>query len=166
MHKPALDACSERLGNLLQQGKLKVVTAESCTGGGLAEIITRIPGSSAWFDRGFITYSNAAKQEQLGVPAEIINHQGAVSEATALAMCKGALEYSQADLGMAITGIAGPGGGTADKPVGTVCFAWGNKTTGTYWTVQRIFHGDRLSIRIQACEAALTGLIEHLQAVT
>ncbi|MEJ2425336.1 MAG: nicotinamide-nucleotide amidohydrolase family protein, partial [Candidatus Thiodiazotropha sp.] len=112
--------CAERL---LQTG-LQLVVAESCTGGWLAKVLTDLPGSSQWFDRGYVTYSNLAKQEMLGVSAEILERWGAVSEQTVEAMVSGALGKSGADLAVAISGIAGPTGGSAEKPVGTVCFAW------------------------------------------
>ena len=164
MHDPELIANAERLGGLLLQNKLKLVTAESCTGGALAGIVTCIPGSSAWFERGFVTYSNSAKQELLDVPAVVIDKHGAVSEETALAMCKGALQHSHADISVSVTGIAGPGGGSADKPVGLVCFATGNRVTGTYHSQRNLYHGDRLAVRKQACETALALLIEELRA--
>ena len=164
MHDPELHTYSERLGGLLLQNRLMLVTAESCTGGALAEIITRIPGSSAWFERGFVTYSNASKQELLGVPAELIDTYGAVSEETALAMCKGALEMSHADVSVSVTGIAGPGGGTADKPVGLVCFATGNRKTKMYLSQKNLFEGDRIAVRTRACETALSLLITELRS--
>lgn len=139
-----------------------MATAESCTGGGLAEILTRIPGSSAWFERGFVTYSNESKHELLSVPTEKLEQYGAVSEETASAMAEGALENSRADYSVAITGIAGPDGGTEDKPVGTICFAWCKRGAGG--TTTRIcFEGDRLKIREQACLLAMQGLLERLQ---
>ena len=119
-----LEQLAAELGTaLLRQGWL-LATAESCTGGWLAQAVTAVAGSSAWFDRGFVTYSNDAKQDMLGVPAEILLRAGAVSEETARAMAQGALARSAAQIAIAITGIAGPGGGTPQKPVGTVCFGW------------------------------------------
>ena len=112
-----------RLGTLLSNEQLKLVTAESCTGGWVAQSLTAIAGSSAWFDRGFVTYSNEAKQEMLGVPADTLAEHGAVSQPVAVAMAEGALRNSRADWAVAITGIAGPTGGSPQKPVGTVCFA-------------------------------------------
>ncbi len=156
---------AQRLAQLLIQSGLSVVTAESCTGGQLSEIMTRIPGSSTWFDCGFVTYSNKAKQELLHVPESIIKEYGAVSEETAIAMAEGALGNSHADVSVAITGIAGPDGGSEDKPVGTVCLAWSMKNAGTQAT--RIhFEGDRLKVRDQSCMLALQGLIEILQRDT
>jgi len=153
---------AEHLGYLLLNEKLFIATAESCTGGGLSEIITRIPGSSQWFDRGFITYSNAAKLSMLSVPAEIIDTFGAVSEETAQAMARGALTNSEAQLAVAITGIAGPGGGSEDKPVGTVCFAWASDA-GMLRSTRAQLPGGRDDVRYQACLMALQGTIEMLE---
>jgi nicotinamide-nucleotide amidase len=153
---------AEQLAELFLKTSSKLATAESCTGGGLAEIITRIPGSSAWFERGFVTYSNEAKQEMLGVPYETLQQFGAVSEETASAMAKGAVNNSRADYGVSITGIAGPDGGTQDKPVGTVCLAWYKRDEGG--TTTRIcFDGGRLKIREQSSLLAIQGLIDLLQ---
>jgi len=136
-----------------------VATAESCTGGGLAALLTSQAGSSAWFDRSFVTYSNAAKTEMLGVPAELIDEHGAVSEPVARAMATGALANSHADLTVAITGIAGPDGGSADKPVGTVWFAWAKTGQPTMSEVQ-CFAGDRAGVQQVAITYALNGLIQ------
>jgi nicotinamide-nucleotide amidase len=153
---------AEQLAELLLKCSIKLVTAESCTGGGLAEILTRIPGSSSWFERGIVSYSNESKQELLFVPVETIEQHGAVSEETAIAMAEGALQNSHAQISVSITGIAGPDGGTEDKPVGTVCFAWCKR--GESGTTTRIcFDGDRLKIREQACMLAMQGLIDLLQ---
>jgi nicotinamide-nucleotide amidase len=149
---------AKNLGIFLQQNQIKLVTAESCTGGGLAYAITAIPGSSNWFERGFVTYSNESKQELLGVNASTLEQYGAVSEQTAIEMAQGALQTSHADISMAITGIAGPDGGTTEKPVGTVWFAWG--TTKKIQSQLKLFQGDRESIREQAIEFALQTLIE------
>ncbi len=140
----------------------KVTTAESCTGGGLAETLTRVPGSSAWFERGFVTYSNESKQEMLGVPIETLEEFGAVSLETAIAMAKGALDTSRADISVSITGVAGPDGGTEEKPVGTVCFAWFKRGEAGK-TAKICFKGDRLKIREQACLLAIEGLVDLLQ---
>jgi nicotinamide-nucleotide amidase len=151
-----------QLAGLFLKSSSKLVTAESCTGGGLAEILTRVPGSSAWFERGFVTYSNESKQDMLGVPLETLEQFGAVSQETASAMAEGALENSRADISVSITGVAGPDGGTADKPVGTVCFAWFKR--GEQGKSTRIcFKGDRLKIREQACLLAMQGLLDLLQ---
>ncbi|MDH5180749.1 MAG: CinA family protein [Gammaproteobacteria bacterium] len=156
-----LQSLAAELGRCLQQREFVIATAESCTGGWVAKILTDIPGSSAWFDRGFVTYSNEAKQEMLGVDPEIIDANGAVSEATARAMAEGVLNNSRASVSLAITGIAGPGGGTPYKPVGLVWFAWagGGQPVGS---VDHIFEGDRESIRRQAVLRALHGVRDRL----
>jgi len=153
---------AEQLAELFLKTSTKVATAESCTGGGLAEILTRIPGSSAWFERGFVTYSNEAKQEMLGVPFATIQQYGAVSEGTASAMARGAVENSRANYAVAITGVAGPDGGSESKPVGTVCLSWYKRGYGGTNT-RVIFNGDRLKIREQSCLLAIQGLTELLQ---
>jgi nicotinamide-nucleotide amidase len=137
------------------------VLAESCTGGGLGEAITRIPGSSAWLERGFVTYSDEAKEEMLGVKRDTLLDHGAVSEATAREMVLGALRWSHADTGVAITGVAGPDGGTRDKPVGLVWFAWCVRG-GAARVESRQFAGDRDAVRRQAIEFALKGLLNAL----
>ena len=147
---------------LLSRGEWLAV-AESCTGGWVAEAVTAIAGSSAWFDRGFVTYSNAAKQEMLGVPESTLLAHGAVSEATALAMAEGVIQRAHADWSLAISGLAGPGGGTAEKPVGFVCFAWANGQ-GESWVESWRFAGDRRAVREQSVHHALTGLLQRLQA--
>jgi cytidylate kinase len=155
-------ALAADLGKLLQAQAMRLVTAESCTGGGLAETITDIPGSSAWFERGFVSYSNAAKQDMLHVSGDTLNTAGAVSEAVAVEMAKGALFHSPADIAVAITGIAGPTGGTAEKPVGTVWIAWAAKGAG--YTAQLFqYTGDRESIRQQAIYSALHTLLSILR---
>jgi nicotinamide-nucleotide amidase len=140
----------------------QIVTAESCTGGLIAQLLTERPGSSHWFDRGFVTYSNAAKMELLGVPAELLHYHGAVSEVTAKHMAEGALQRSQAQIAVAVTGIAGPGGGSADKPVGSVWF--GFAVTGqTTLTMAQQFSGDRAEIRAQAAEFALRTVLGQVR---
>lgn len=151
-------ALATALGRGLEARKLKVATAESCTGGLVAAAITDISGSSAWFDRGFVTYSNAAKVTQLGVRPETIAAHGAVSEATAREMAIGALTHSAADLAVAVTGVAGPTGGTPGKPVGMVCFAW-SRRGGVVDVVTRRFPGDRRAVREAAVAAALEGFL-------
>ncbi len=138
--------------------------AESCTGGLIAQSITAIAGSSAWFDRGFVTYSNAAKIDMLGVPAVLIDEHGAVSEAVAQAMAVGALEHSLANISGAVTGIAGPGGGSAYKPVGMVCFAWAIRQPGPPHVLAhtRYFTGDRQQVREQAASYLLTALLRSV----
>ena len=151
------DALLLRLSTpLIQQNKM-LVTAESCTGGGIAYAITGLPGSSRWFERGFVTYSNAAKQEQLGVAHDSITRFGAVSEEVAAAMAQGALQNSHADFSVAVTGIAGPDGGTAEKPVGTVCFGWSQRGAGAR-TARIVFDGDRQQVRELSILTALEGL--------
>lgn len=137
-----------------------LTTAESCTGGLVAAACTELSGSSAWFERGFVTYSNAAKTEMLGVPAEVIAAHGAVSEAVARAMAEGALRHSAAQIAVAITGVAGPLGGSADKPVGTVCFAWA--WPGGVFSERVQLGGDRAGIRQAAVWHALTGVHQRV----
>ena len=154
-----LVSLAAELGTALKSRGLVLALAESCTGGWAAQCITAVAGSSAWFDRGFVTYSNAAKQEMLGVPADTINSYGAVSPETARAMAHGALRYSRADIAAAITGIAGPDGGSADKPVGTVCLAWATRNGRILDVVER-FSGDREDVRRQSVNTALSGLLQ------
>ena len=156
------NALSEQLGRLLKQHHLKLATAESCTGGQLAQTITAIPGSSAWFERGFISYSNLSKQELLGVSEKTLNNCGAVSQETAEEMAKGVLKKSPADISVAITGIAGPDGGTKKNPVGTICFAWAYRNSTSESCAQH-FDGDRLIIRYAAVEFSLKKLINFVQ---
>jgi nicotinamide-nucleotide amidase len=156
-----LSELSTQLGLLLQQGDQVLVTAESCTGGGVATAITDIAGSSTWFDRAFITYSNDAKMEMLGVRSKTLGQFGAVSEAVVVEMALGALRYSNGTLSVAISGIAGPGGGSEDKPVGTVCFAWAS-SLGWQKVETCLFAGDRAAVRSQAVWHALTTLLEHV----
>ncbi len=147
--------------SLLAQGKMLAV-AESCTGGWVAKVITDVSGSSDWFEEGFVTYSNRAKQERLGVCAETLDRHGAVSEAAVAEMARGALQTADADASLAVSGIAGPNGGTADKPVGTVWFGWAARRDSdiTVRTECRQFEGDREAIRRQAVEVALRGLLD------
>ena len=159
----ALADLSRRVGAALKQAALTLATAESCTGGWVAQVVTHTAGSSEWFDCGFISYSNKAKGALLGVPVEVIRRSGAVSEETAAAMAAGAVERSQAGVSLAITGIAGPTGGSPDKPVATVCFGWCFR--GETPTVdRRHFHGDRESVRYQALVFALEELLARLAA--
>ena len=141
---------------------LKVATAESCTGGLVAGALTEIAGSSDVVDRGFVTYSNAAKQEMLGVSAATLAAHGAVSEQTAREMAGGALAHSRAQWALAITGVAGPSGGTPEKPVGMVCFAWAG-ATGMRSAQTRHFDGDRESVRRQSVAFALQTLLQLLE---
>ena len=154
-------AAGERLGRLLQSLGLMAVSAESCTGGLVARALTETAGSSAWFDRGFVTYTNESKQDALGVSADTLQAHGAVSEAVAAQMASGALRHAHAGLAMAITGIAGPGGAVPGKPVGTVCFGWavqagaGQGDVPLVWTATVRFDGDRAAVRRQAALHAL-----------
>lgn len=159
-----LSALATRLGEQLMVRHATLVTAESCTGGWIAKVVTDIPGSSAWFDRGFITYSNAAKQQMLGVREDTLSTHGAVSEATVREMAQGTLANSSASLGVAVSGVAGPGGGTPEKPVGTVWLAWAARG-GALLTEQRLFDGDRQAVRRQAVARALQGLLTLADAL-
>ena len=152
---------ANELGQILLQRHLCCTVAESCTGGLLSAAITDVPGSSAWFDRGFVTYTNNAKEELLAVPAELIAKEGAVSEAVVDAMAKGAILASGAQVSIAISGIAGPGGGTPQKPVGTVCIAWVIPFQSVR-IISYLFKGDRGEVRQQAVEAGLEGLIDFI----
>jgi len=155
-----LSVLPHRLGKtLVKHGKLLAV-AESCTGGWVAKVLTDIPGSSEWFDRGFVTYSNESKQELLGVDKELLRLHGAVSEAAVRAMALGVLEHSRADLSVSISGIAGPYGGTDEKPVGTVWLAWAQRD-GDLIVQRHQFEGDRNAVRMQAVIAALVGLLDR-----
>ncbi len=135
-----------------------IATAESCTGGGIAEAITRIGGSSAWFDRAFVTYTNQAKQQMLGVSKMTLRTHGAVSEPVALEMALGAIAASSADLVVSVTGIAGPGGATEGKPVGTVCFGWARRN-GDSSTETQHFRGDRAAVRSSSVIHALERIL-------
>lgn len=147
------------LTTLLHEKKLIIATAESCTGGLIASLLTELPGSSAWFDRGFVTYSNEAKQELLGVEAELLARYGAVSLQTAEAMAAGALKHSHAHVALAVTGIAGPDGGTEAKPVGTVCFAFAERN-GLMQSRSCLYSpSSRSQIRFLSCVEALHGMI-------
>jgi nicotinamide-nucleotide amidase len=158
MTQEDITALALELGTACKNRGWTVATAESCTGGGVGEAITRIAGSSAWFDRGFIVYSNDAKVDLLGVRQETLGADGAVSEAAAREMARGALHQSNAALAVAVTGVAGPDGGTATKPVGLVWFAWAT-LSGEVQSRFEIFAGDRAAIREQAVKEALRGLV-------
>jgi nicotinamide-nucleotide amidase len=153
---------AQNVGTELHQRGYKIVTAESCTGGGISYYLTSIPGSSAWFERGLVTYSNAAKVALLDVAAQTLDRFGSVSEQTAREMAEGALKNSEADISIAITGIAGPDGGTAQKPVGTVWIAYASKNAPTQAFVT-IFPGQRQMVREQTIVTALENLLTHLQ---
>lgn len=156
-----IEKLAEQVGQLLKSQQLKLVTVESCTGGGLSYWITSIAGSSAWFDRGYVTYSDQAKIELVGVAKNIIAHYGAVSKETACSMAEGGLHQSQADMCIAITGIAGPTGGSAEKPVGLVWFACAMKELPTIAFVEQ-FSGTRQTVRDAAIVYALEKLADIL----
>lgn len=156
----AIDALADALGQQLKTRAWSLAVAESCTGGHLCAAITDIPGSSVWFDRGFVTYSNHAKEMMLNVPRATLITHGAVSEASAIAMANGALMVSHANISVAITGIAGPTGGSAEKPIGTVWIACASEDQPTI-AKHYLFSGDRQSIREQAVFAAFHDLIQR-----
>lgn len=156
-----LEALSQRLGVALSKTGHMLATAESCTGGWVAELVTDTAGSSSWFDRGFVTYSNQSKADMLGVRSDTIDRFGAVSEETAREMAAGALANSIADWTISITGIAGPGGGSSGKPVGTVCFGWCRRGADPV-TATLHFVGTRREVRRQAVLYALGGLLQRL----
>ncbi|MFN3234460.1 MAG: nicotinamide-nucleotide amidase [Gammaproteobacteria bacterium] len=142
-----------------------LVTAESCTGGWLSQAVTSLAGSSKWFERGFVTYSNQAKEDMLGVDSQTLAEYGAVSRETALEMAEGALKHSRADISLSITGIAGPDGGSEDKPVGTVWFGFAGRIVDSPAAIHQCFSGDRESIRHQAVIFALEILLKNLDAI-
>lgn len=158
-------ALARQVGQILKDNGLKLVSAESCTGGWIGQIVTAVPGSSAWYDRGFITYSNLSKQQMLHVQPQTLARFGAVSEQTAREMVQGALAASQAQIAVSVTGIAGPAGGSAEKPVGTVCFAWllKNLPISTASSRTCYFSGDRAAVRRQSVAVALQGILELLK---
>ena len=160
-----MDVLAAQVGGLLKAHGLMLATAESCTGGGVAQAITDVAGSSGWFERGFIAYSNQAKQQMLGVSEATINQHGAVSEATVREMVAGALANSMAQVALAVSGIAGPDGGTPDKPVGTVWFAWGIKHGATHARRHQI-NGNRSEVRAQSVHIALQGVLDLLSQLT
>ncbi len=155
-----MDELAKKLGKQLKSARAMLVTAESCTGGWVAQAVTSVSGSSDWFERGFVSYSNDSKQELLGVRGDTLARHGAVSEETAREMAQGALARSKGTVALAVTGVAGPGGGSGAKPVGTVCFAWAGKHQVKSET--RRFSGDRESVRRQSVIRALEGVLEQL----
>jgi nicotinamide-nucleotide amidase len=157
-----LSTLAAELGAALKARGFMLALAESCTGGMAAQAVTSIAGSSTWFERGFVTYSNQAKIDMLGVSAKTLENFGAVSEQTASEMALGALKHSHAQIAGSITGIAGPDGGTIDKPVGTVCFAWAGENLPLSTTTKRFF-GNRQEIRQQASITIMAGLVERLK---
>ena len=154
-----LDTLARRVGEALAARGWRLASAESCTGGWIAEAVTAISGSSAWFDRGFVTYSNEAKMDMLGVSAQTLAEQGAVSETTVREMAEGALTRSLADVAVAVSGVAGPTGGTAAKPVGMVCIGWAAKTSPTR-SLTVNFAGDRAAVRRQTVVRALDSILD------
>ena len=155
-----LTTITQQLGEMLCKKNAKLTTAESCTGGGISEAITAVSGSSQWFEFGFVTYANSAKQQLLGVSKEALDEYGAVSEQVVKQMAQGAIKQSQADYAIAVSGIAGPDGGTEDKPVGTVWVCWQTPTRS--WTQQLMLSGDRQAVRTAAIKNSLQQLLQHL----
>lgn len=162
MDDDALLQLAQRVGTLLLEKNAILSLAESCTGGLVSSLITDIAGSSRWFDSGLVTYSNQAKMDLLGVPSALLSQYGAVSEQVAVAMAEGALKQGRANMTASITGIAGPDGGTAQKPVGTVCFAWAGSTLQTS-TCTHYLQGNRHAIRMQSAHIALSGILRLMQ---
>jgi nicotinamide-nucleotide amidase len=160
-----MDILAAQVGGLLKAHGMMLATAESCTGGGVAQAVTEIAGSSAWFERGFVTYANAAKVEMLGVRQTTLDDHGAVSELTVREMAEGALQHSHAHVSLAVSGIAGPDGGTPDKPVGTVWFAWASRNGATRAQVHHL-RGNRSEIRAHAVRIALQGVVDLLNHLT
>jgi nicotinamide-nucleotide amidase len=156
-----LDALAQKIGTALKDRHLTMTAAESCTGGWIAETVTSIAGSSQWFERGFVVYSNIAKQEMLGVSPALLLQYGAVSEPVAKAMAEGALVHSRAQVAVAVTGIAGPDGGSAEKPVGTVWMAWAGLQKTTV-AARYQFDGDRANVRRESVCKALTELLRYI----
>ena len=151
-----------KVGDALKARKLMLATAESCTGGWVGQVVTMVPGSSQWFDRGFVTYTNDAKREMLGVRKETLKKFGAVSEQTVREMVDGALSHSKAHVVLAVSGIAGPDGGSPGRPVGTVCLAWGRKKGGPARSLIQHYSGDRDAVRRQSVITALEGVLALL----
>lgn len=161
MASDILSTLATLVGARLKAKGLKLATAESCTGGWIAQAVTSVSGSSEWFDRGFVTYSNEAKRQMLDVRAETLELHGAVSENTAREMAAGALEHSGSGVALAVTGVAGPTGGSPEKPVGMVCFAWALSGHPAESEMRR-FDGDRDAVRRQSVIRALQGLLERI----
>lgn len=160
----SVSECTQALADLLVQRRWMLASAESCTGGMIAAACTDLAGSSVWFERGVVTYSNQAKTDLLGVAPDVIATHGAVSEAVARAMASGALQHSRAQVSLSVTGIAGPGGGSPDKPVGTVWFGWA--TPKGVWSERQCFEGDRASVRKAALIHSLQRLLTLLRTGT
>jgi nicotinamide-nucleotide amidase len=160
-----MDKLAAQVGEALKSRGMLLVTAESCTGGGVAQAITEVAGGSTWFERGFVTYSNLSKQQMLGVRESTLSGHGAVSEMTVREMVAGALQHSAAQVALAVSGIAGPDGGTAEKPVGTVWFAWGIKG-GEVRARRYQLDGNRAEVRAQSVRIALQGVLNLLNQLT
>ena len=156
-----LGSVAEQVGGRLKDQGSRLTTVESCTGGWIAQSVTAVAGSSVWFERGFITYSNEAKHELVGVPDLLIIENGAVSGPVARAMARGGLDHSPADVAVAVTGVAGPDGGSIEKPVGTVFVSWALRS-GALRTERFLFEGDRVAVRAQTVIEALGGLIRFM----
>ncbi|MGH8660585.1 MAG: CinA family protein [Burkholderiales bacterium] len=161
MPDPVLYKLAEEVGAALKARGLMLASAESCTGGWVSEAVTMVPGSSDWFERGFVTYTYISKREMLGVKEATLEKRGAVSEEVVREMAEGALARSHAQVAVAVSGVAGPSGGTPDKPVGTVCFAWAMKD-GKPRTESKRFPGDREAVRRQSVQHALEGVLVTL----
>jgi len=161
MPDPVLYKLAEEVGAGLKRRKLMLATAESCTGGWIAEAATMVPGSSDWFERGFVAYTYISKREMLGVKEDTLEKHGAVSEPVVREMARGALTHSHAQVAVAVSGIAGPAGGLPGKPVGTVCFAWSSKDGAPRSETKR-YAGDREAVRRQSVEHALKGVLALL----
>lgn len=159
-----MSTLAEQVGTALKAHGMMLATAESCTGGGIAQALTDISGSSAWFERGFVTYSNLAKVEMLGVRQTTLEAHGAVSEAAVREMAVGALQHSRAHFAVAVSGIAGPTGGTPEKPVGTVWFGWAVRDGEVHASLHHL-KGDRTSVREQSVQIALQGVLNLLNAI-
>ena len=164
MADPALYELAERVGRALHARNLMIATAESCTGGWIAEAITMIPGCSAWFERAFVTYTYISKREMVGVREETLERHGAVSEEVVREMADGAIRFSHAQVSVAVSGVAGPGGGSPEKPVGTVCFAWALKN-GKKRAQTLHLAGDREAVRKQSVEHALKVVLEMIEVL-
>jgi nicotinamide-nucleotide amidase len=162
MPDPVLYRLARKVGAALRRRKLMLATAESCTGGWIAEAVTMVPGSSEWFERGFVTYTYISKREMLGVKQATLGKHGAVAEEVVLEMAAGALARSHAQVAVSVSGIAGPGGGSPGKPVGTVCFAWGRKGRKPR-AERKHFTGDREAVRRKSVEHALKGVLAMLK---
>jgi nicotinamide-nucleotide amidase len=163
----SIDLAEQVASRLIKQG-WTIALAESCTGGLVSATLTALPGSSTWFERGYVTYSNQAKTECLGVPVELIESFGAVSESVARAMAEGVREQAAVNAGISITGVAGPTGGSPEKPVGTVCFGWavsGDGSAVNTTTKTMHFGGDRQAVRVQACHYALSEFLALLESI-